>query len=137
MMYKNRIFYSFFLLLFLASVNPSALSAPLDGLHFIGETGMQGSTADQDGDDELSFTNGMFSSSGCVEWGFSPSVYTAEETADGIQFMSTSLSDDHGKIVWEGTVRGKNIETTFTWTKERWWWSDAHQVKWFKGKLKE
>lgn len=98
---------------------------------------MQGSEADQDGGDELSFTNGKLSSSGCIEWGFSPSVYTSEETGDGIKFKSTLVSEDHGKIVWEGTVRGKNIEAIYTWTKERWWWSDAHQVKWFKGTLKE
>jgi hypothetical protein len=45
------------------------------------------------------------------------------------------LSPKHGKIVWNGTVKGDKVDATYVWTKERWYWKDAYQEKWLKGTL--
>jgi len=106
----------------------------LDGQTFVGPTGLQGH--EPEGDDEVSFNNGELFSSGCAAWGFKAGSYTTIKTSDGLIFKATTLSPSDGQIVWEGVVRDNEIEAIYTWTKERWWWSDARQVKWFKGTLK-
>ena len=34
-------------------------------------------------------------------------------------------------------LEGDALEATYVWTKERWYWKDAHEEKWFKGSLKD
>lgn len=138
MIYTKNVLYLGFLLLVLSfSVIANVESNALDGKVFVGVTGVQGDEKGAVENDEVGFREGEFFSNGCAEWGFEASEYLTEKTGDDIHFSSILLSDDHGKIVWEGTVQGDNIEANFTWTKERWWWFDAHEVKWFKGKLKK
>jgi len=107
----------------------------LDGKTFFGPTGEKGKEAK--GEDELRFYNGMLFSVGCADWGFAESDYTARVEGNGIHFESVTLSPKHGKIVWKGTVQGDKIDATYVWTKERWYWKDAHQEKWFKGTVKK
>jgi len=111
-------------------------AAELDGKIFVGPTGLQSSGPDEE-QEEVSFNNGELYSVTCAAWGFEAGAYSTEKSSDGLRFSATTMSPDDGKIVWEGVVRGDEIEATYTWTKERWWWSDARQVKWFKGKLKQ
>jgi hypothetical protein len=33
-------------------------------------------------------------------------------------------------------VSGDAINATYLWTKERWYWFDAREERWFKGKLR-
>jgi len=126
--------FCFFFAVFLSFSYNYAGAGELDGNVYVGPTGMQGSEPEED--DEVSFNNGELYSSGCAAWGFKAGAYTTEKSSDGLKFTATTLSPDDGKIVWEGIVRGNEIEATYTWTKERWWWADAKQIKWFKGKLK-
>ncbi|NYZ69684.1 hypothetical protein H0A36_27085 [Endozoicomonas sp. SM1973] len=71
-----------------------------------------------------------------IEYGFRKGIYTTEKSGDAIKFKATVRSPGNGQIAWEGVVRGNAIEATYIWTKKRWWWKDAREVKWFKGKLK-
>ena len=124
----------FFIAIILIFTCTYAGAAELDGQTFIGPAGLQGSEPDEE--DEVSFNNGELFSSTCAVWGFEGGSYTTEKSSDGLKFKATTLSPDNGKIVWEGVIRGNEIEATYIWTKERWWWFDARQEKWFKGKLK-
>lgn len=125
-----RYLFAFILLVSYYPVNAGAL----DGMVFVGPTGLQGHKVEEY--DEVHFNNGELFSSGCAIWGFKSGSYTTETTADGLTFTATTLSPGNGKIVWEGVIQGDEINATYVWTKERWWWRDARQVKWFKGKLK-
>lgn len=128
----NRCCYLFVLILFVSYYPANA--GELDGMVFVGPTGLQGHEVEEY--DEVRFNNGELFSSGCTIWGFKASAYTTEDTVDGLTFTATTLSPGNGKIVWEGVIQGDKIYATYIWTKERWWWRDARQVKWFKGKLK-
>jgi hypothetical protein len=55
---------------------------------------------------------------------------------DGIHFKSLAKSPKHGQILWQGIVSGGTITATYLWTKERWYWFDAREERWFRGKLK-
>jgi len=107
----------------------------LDGKTFIGPTGEKGKEAE--GEDELRFENGMLVSVGCADWGFGASSYQTKIEGDTINFTSEMTSAKHGKIVWNGTVKGDKIDATYVWTKKRWYWKDAHQEKWLKGTVKK
>ena len=119
-------------ILFLIAAIP-AYGGELDGKTFMGQSGDQGK--ESSGGEELRFQNGKLYSVGCAEWGFGESDYTARVEGESIHFMSEMLSPKHGKIVWNGTVQGDKIDATYVWTKERWYWKDAHQEKWLKGAL--
>ena len=107
----------------------------LDGKTFIGPTGEKGKEAE--GEDELRFENGMLVSVGCADWGFGASSYQTKVEGDTINFSSEMTSAKHGKIIWNGTVKGDTINATYVWTKKRWYWKDAHQEKWLKGTVKK
>jgi len=112
-----------------------AASKALDGKTFIGPTGPKGKGAD--GEDELIFKDGKVFSVPCANWGFGWADYTVSVEGDAIQFVSVMLSEKHGQIVWQGTVKGEKLDSTFVWTKKRWYWKDAHEESWFKGVLKK
>ena len=104
--------------------------APLDGLRFQGTTGEQGK-----GDhhpDTISFKDGQFRSLDCENWGFGPAPYRASKDGDVYHFIATLLSDDRGRLEWQGTVRGDTAEASFRWLHERWYWTIDRQY-WFKG----
>jgi len=119
----------------LCSGRLEANSNVLDGKTFMGQTGKMGKDAGEE--DEIQFQDGKFYSVGCEKWGFGKAEYQTEVDGDIVRFEATTLSPKHGKIVWKGTVQGDQLQATYLWTKERWYWKDAHQEKWFKGNLKE
>ncbi len=110
------------------------VSGILDGRTFVGSIGDKGKEASDK--DEIRFTNGKFHSVGCDEWGFGDASYTAWTDGDLIRFSAVTVSPKHGKMAWDGTVKGDMLQATYLWTKERWYWKDAHEVMWFKGSLK-
>ena len=87
--------------------------------------------------DELVFKDGTFFSTTCAQWGFEASPVIASGDGDVIRFESESISPKHGKMVWQGTVDGKTMNVSYEWTKKRWYWKDAHQIKEFQATLKE
>jgi hypothetical protein len=133
-MFKDKNVTIWITILFLIAAIP-AYSGELDGKTFMGHSGDQGKESSRD--EELRFQNGKLYSVGCAEWGFGESDYTARIEGESIHFVSEMLSPKHGKIVWNGTVQGDKIDATYVWTKERWYWKDAHQEKWLKGSLKK
>jgi hypothetical protein len=112
----------------------SAASGVLDGKKFIGPTGETGKKAHHE--DVLSFSDGVFTSSACFQYGFTGGPYTATVDGDAIHFQAETLSPTHGKMVWEGTLKDGTLDVTYTWTKERWLWTTVREY-WFTGTLVE
>ena len=107
----------------------------LDGKIFVGDIGDKGKAASDQ--DEINFKNGKFHSVGCDQWGFGDAPYTARKDGNTIRFHAITVSPTDGKIEWDGVVKGDSLEAKYVWTKERWYWKDAHEEKWFKGNLKD
>ncbi|MBW2503971.1 MAG: hypothetical protein JRE16_05310 [Deltaproteobacteria bacterium] len=90
----------------------SISSDVLDGKQFVAKV---------DGDqDILTFKNGTFHSSSCDEYGFGPGEYSTQNTERGIAFEATTSSENHGQMVWTGTVEGDSIEGSYHWAKKGW-----------------
>ena len=104
----------------------------LDGKKFKGPTGEKGKKVHHV--DVLSFSDGKFTSSECFQYGFSGGPYTTTVEADSIHFHAETISPTHGKMVWKGVLKGDTLEVTYTWTKERWFWTTFREY-WFKGSL--
>jgi len=118
------------------SITPSVAQdamGMLDNKVFVGTTGEKGKEASKK--DEIRFGNGHFRSAGCDEWGFEQAPYKVKTEGDSIRFHAVATSPTHGKMEWDGVVQGDTVEAKYVWTKERWYWKDAHQEKWFKGTL--
>ena len=79
---------------------------------------------------------GIFTSSECFQYGFKGGPYTTTIEGDKIHFQAETISSTHGKMVWQGTLKGDTLEVTYNWTKERWLWT-TYREYWFKGTLKE
>jgi hypothetical protein len=109
-----------------------AASHILDGKKFIGPTGEKGKKIHHK--DVLSFSDGKFTSSECFQFGFGGAPYTAAVEADSIHFQAETTSPTHGTMVWKGTLQGDSLDVTYTWTKERWFWTTFREY-WFKGTL--
>ena len=112
----------------------STASGVLDGKKFVGPTGEKGKKVDHE--DELSFSDGKFTSSACFPYGFKSGPYTATVDGDSIHFQAVTLSPTHGKMEWKGTFKDGTLDVTYSWTKARWLWT-THREYWFKGSLKE
>jgi len=116
------------------SSQTDAASNILDGRTFVVKTGINGKQASDE--DDLSFRDGKFYSSSCIVWDFSGGDYSTRVEGDTIYFEAITVSEKHGRIVWAGKIEGDKISGTYIWTKQRWYWKDARQEKWFEGKLK-
>ena len=106
----------------------------LDGKEFIGPTGEKGKKADHE--DVLRFSDGKFTSSACFEFGFKGGPYTTTHEGETIHFHAVTISPTHGKMEWNGTLKGDSLEVNYSWTKERWFWT-TYREYWFKGMLKK
>ena len=95
----------------------SAGSGVLDGKKFVGLTGEKGKKVHHE--DVLSFNDGKFTSSSCFKYGFQSGLYTATIEGDSIHFQAETISPTHGKLLWQGTLKGDTLDVTYTWTKER------------------
>jgi hypothetical protein len=107
----------------------------LDDMVFIGHVGPKG--GDVNGEDEVVFENGQFLSTSCSKYGFGTATYIASRDGDNISFTATTRSPKHGQIEWQGKIVGKEIEASYIWTKERWYWFDAYEENWLKARLKK
>lgn len=106
----------------------------LNGKKFIGSTGEKGKKSHHE--DTLSFSDGMFTSSAGLQYGFNSGPYTATVDDHGIKFRAETISRADGKMEWQGTLKGEILDVTYTWTKKRWLWTTFRQY-WFKGRLTE
>jgi hypothetical protein len=112
----------------------TAVSHLLDGKKFIGPTGEKGKKVHHE--DVLSFSAGKFTSSACFQYGFKGGPYKTTIDGDAIHFIAETISPTHGKMVWQGILKGDTLEVTYNWTKERWLWT-TYREYWFKGTLKQ
>ncbi|NIR31544.1 MAG: hypothetical protein GWN84_19980 [Gammaproteobacteria bacterium] len=115
---------------------PSSLSSVLDGMTFAGQIGPIGKAAFTK--DVWKFREGTFVSTECEKTcGFERSSYWVLFEQDAVRFISEArCPDERATILWKGVVRGDEIEGTFTWKKERWYWTIEKDF-WFKGTLVE
>ena len=113
--------------------NP-AVSHLLDGMKFVGPTGEKGKKVHHE--DVLKFSDGKFTSSECFQYGFKGGPYTTTIEGDTIHFQAVTISPTHGKMVWQGTLQGDTLNVTYSWTKERWFWTTYRQY-WFRGTLQK
>lgn len=112
---------------------PDGASSVLDGRTFHGRIGHAGEEAFAE--DEWMFEDGSFMSEKCIECGYANSPYWVRFEQDGVRFLSESKCPvTDATIVWQGVVTGDRIEGTFTWTKERWYWTVEREF-WFSGRL--
>jgi hypothetical protein len=119
-----------------AQTTDSPAISVLDGKTFAGELGLVGKpglTADL-----FVFREGMFVSKECERrCGYTEGPYWVRFEGDGVQFKSEipCLKSD-ATMVWNGTMKGDEIEGTIAWTSKRWYWTIEKEF-WFKGKLVE
>lgn len=116
-------------------VSPAAAPAAiqsLDGMNFRGPVGMKGKPRRRE--DSFIFEDGQFISENCKAQGFTPDAYWVRQEGDAIHFRAELKSPEHGTIVYEGQLRGDELEASFVWTKKRWYWNVERDF-WFKGKL--
>ena len=106
----------------------------LDGKKFIGPTGEKGKKIHHE--DVLEFSDGKFTSSECFQYGFKGGPYTTTIEGDMIHFQAETISPTHGKMVWQGTLKGDTLDVTYSWTKERWFWTTFKEY-WFTGTLQK
>jgi len=72
-----------------------------------------------DNSEDLVFTDTHVEGSICVQYGFEKAAYNVWENGkDQPSFSCTMISQEHGKMVWEGVLKGKKISGKYLWTKE-------------------
>jgi hypothetical protein len=108
----------------------------LEGKSFSGELGLVGKPASAT--DLLLFDDGMFISKGCeARCGYTAAEYQIRAKGDHFEVISeTPCLKSDATILWQGTVKGDEIEGSFTWINKRWYWTFEKEF-WFKGKLIE
>jgi len=108
----------------------------LEGKSFSGELGLLGKPASAT--DLLLFNEGMFVSKGCEKrCGYTAAEYQIRAEGGYYEVISeTPCLKSDATIIWQGTVKGDEIEGTFTWINKRWYWTFEKEY-WFKGKLIE
>ncbi len=106
----------------------------LEGKTFSGNLGPLGKPASAT--DLLVFSDGMFVSKGCeARCGYTAAKYQINPDGDFYQVRSeTPCLKSDAVIQWRGTVKGDQIEGTFTWVNKRWYWTFEKEF-WFKGEL--
>jgi hypothetical protein len=108
----------------------------LDGRSFVGKNGEVGQKLAEYEDEEIIFRDGLFTSASCEPYNFGSSPYNTKLVGNKIHFDADTESPSHGKISWQGIIDGEDVDVTFVWTKERWYW-DTRREYWFRGKLKK
>jgi len=111
--------------------------ASLDGKAFKSKLGPVGKPMDVD--DILVFEDGQFVSEECERrCGYAKVDYWVRRAQDGAIEVRADVpcTESDAMMHWRGTVRGDNIEGSFTWVNKRWYW-DFEKEFWFKGRLVE
>ena len=108
----------------------------LDGLRFDTTMGLQGKPPELE--DYLQFNQGLFMSRECTDrCNYPPSAYLTRSVAGGTDFIVEAYCPTKNTtMVWRGSVRGKTVSGTVTWTSSRWYW-DTKQVLEFNGHLSD
>ncbi|WP_152204992.1 hypothetical protein [Marinobacter changyiensis] len=138
---SQAFFWLAILLAFVTPAHPLAddqtpLHMALDGKSFQSRLGPIGQPADVD--DLLVFEDGYFVSEECERrCGYAKVEYWVRAQDDGIQMRADVPCTESGAMMyWRGTVRGDQIEGSFTWVNKRWYWTFEKEF-WFKGRLVE
>ena len=88
----------------------------LDGRKFAGVVLECGKT---EGDaDTLIFDEGRFRSTACDKYDYGDGAYTAKAANGEVSFKVQTESPKYGRLVWEGVVRGKRLDATFTMVRD-------------------
>jgi hypothetical protein len=107
-----------------------AVDGSLDGMTFIGETGVVGEKGDPE---EFVFADGDFDPLACHQWGFDATPYTETETEDGdIHFVAEHTNEDGDRMRWEGIVAGDSLAGSMLY-----WQGEKPPVEyWFEAEAK-
>ncbi|MDO3720655.1 hypothetical protein QVZ43_02905 [Marinobacter sp. chi1] len=115
---------------------PNQSRQALDGMSFQSRLGPEGKPADTD--DLLIFKDGYFISEECARrCGYGKVEYWVRESNDAIQMRAeVPCARSNAVMHWRGTVRGNEIEGSFTWVNKRWYWTFEKEFT-FRGQLVE
>jgi hypothetical protein len=88
----------------------------LDGRNFVGVVLECGKT---EGDaDTIIFRNGRFRSSACDRYDYGDGAYIASAGDGAVRFTVQTESPKYGQLVWQGVVRGRRLDATFTMVRD-------------------
>jgi hypothetical protein len=88
----------------------------LDGRKFVGVVLECGKT---EGDaDTLTFKDGRFRSDACDRYEYGDGSYTVTAADGAVSFAAQTESPKYGKLVWQGVVRGKRLDASFTMVRD-------------------
>lgn len=115
----------------LATRTGSGESGPLDGLRFKVGIVKEGAEDDNPLGDTLTFDGGNFSSAICETFHFAAAPYWTRREDGKVHFLAELESPTDGRMVWNGTIDGHDLEGTMRWTRTRWYWTiDAeHRIR--------
>ena len=115
----------------------AAQAVPLDGKVFVADIGFKGKDAHEKGD-VLTFRDGKFHSAHCDQYGYNKGEYKSSTQGDATTFETETQSEKYGRLMWKGTVRGDQIEGSFTMFPKPGFFNrnPAPIEHWFKGQPK-
>jgi uncharacterized protein with FMN-binding domain len=58
------------------------------------------------------------SSTACDKYDYGDGAYTAKAANGEVSFQAQTESPKYGKLVWQGVVRGKRLDATFTMVRD-------------------
>ena len=113
----------------------AAAQGALDGRRFDTQAGMTGKPA-HIAKDILSFTDGKFHSSDCDQYGYDRGAYRATSDGGAMTFEVETRSEQYGRNVWKGVVRGDTVEGTMVFYRKPTFFRPNPEPleHWFKGK---
>ena len=113
----------------------AAAQNSLDGRRFDTQAGFTGKPA-HIARDILSFAEGKFHSSDCDQYGYDKGTYRTTANGDSITFEVETRSEQYGRNVWKGVIRGDSVEGTMMFYRKPTWYRPNPEPleHWFKGK---
>jgi hypothetical protein len=114
------------------ALNGAPFVDPLDGKVFVVAYGPSGQPSL--GEDVFSFSDGLFTSSGCQRYGFSAAPYWLRVEGDAVLFRAELVSPEAGVMLMTGTIADGAIDAASVWTRER-WYRTVRLESWYKGAL--
>ncbi len=114
------------------ALNGAPLVDPLDGKVFVVDYGPSGKPSL--GEDVFSFSDGLFTSTGCQRYGFSAAPYWLRVEGEQVLFRAELVSPEAGVMLMTGTISDDAIEAASIWTRER-WYRTVRLESWYRGAL--
>ena len=113
----------------------AAAQGALDGRRFDTQAGLAGKPAHIP-KDILSFAEGKFHSSDCDQYGYDRGAYRASADGGAVTFEVETRSEQYGRNVWKGVVRGDTVEGTMVFHRKPTFFRPNPEPleHWFKGK---